>query len=293
MADRPYSASLRHAVRSTVVTVNGQATHYLEAGPANERSPETVLLVHDGAYGGDATSMVPLMDLLADRYRVVAPDLLGYGRTAKVVSFGANGYDFRIDHLAQFCRVVGIQRAHGVGVSYGGSMLLRSCAYGTLRLPLASVTSVTGTGGPWRRPSALADYDGSLESMRALMELFIDPAGPAFGDLVSRRHAASLAPGHVEALRAARVPGVVPRTSHDDDWPQALAGCEVPVLLVEAADDLLLEPGWPAHFEDVVPRLRTLVVEGRHLPTLDNPEPVAAAVAEVVQACREHEAEVI
>ena len=62
------------------IVAGGFRTRYLEAGPAQRADVPTVLLVHDGAFGADAgVTWSRLIPMLSTRYRVVAPDLLGYG----------------------------------------------------------------------------------------------------------------------------------------------------------------------------------------------------------------------
>jgi pimeloyl-ACP methyl ester carboxylesterase len=58
-------------------------THYLEAG----EGPHLVLL-HGGEYGASAeTTWKFSIGPLAEKFHVVAPDMLGYGLTDKIYSF--------------------------------------------------------------------------------------------------------------------------------------------------------------------------------------------------------------
>jgi pimeloyl-ACP methyl ester carboxylesterase len=63
-----------------------------------------------------------MLDLAAD-FRVYAPDLLGFGRSDKVVFLDRAPYAPCVQQIADFCRAVGIERAHFVGTSFGD----RSC----------------------------------------------------------------------------------------------------------------------------------------------------------------------
>ena len=67
-------------VRNAIL-VEGLDTSYLEAG-----SGPSVVLLHAGEFGGEAeTCWEATIPALAQHYRVLAPELLGFGRTAKVV----------------------------------------------------------------------------------------------------------------------------------------------------------------------------------------------------------------
>jgi alpha/beta hydrolase fold len=72
--------------RSRFIEVDGMRTHYLEAG---EGPP--VVLLHSGEFGGCAElSWEYLIPDLAQHFRVIAPDWLGFGQTAKVHDFESN-----------------------------------------------------------------------------------------------------------------------------------------------------------------------------------------------------------
>ena len=95
------------------VTIHGHQRAYRMAG-----SGPAVLLLHGIA--DNSESWVPLMADLARRFTVVAPDLLGHGRSAKPradysVAAYANG-------MRDLLEVLGIDRATVVGHSLGGGV---------------------------------------------------------------------------------------------------------------------------------------------------------------------------
>ena len=70
---------------SRFVDAGGLRTHYLEAG--NPAAPPVVLL-HGGGAGADATgNWHHTIPQLARTHRVIALDMVGFGRTAKPESF--------------------------------------------------------------------------------------------------------------------------------------------------------------------------------------------------------------
>lgn len=272
-------------VVQAVVLADGFRTRYLESKPGG-RPKGTIVLIHDGAFGGDAaTSWQQHMAALGDHYRVVAPDLLGYGGTDKAVHLGGSPYDFRIRHLAAFCRAIDVVApAHFAGVSFGGSMLLRALSPTMPDLPIASVTSIGGTGGPWRSPlsSQLADYAGTEQDMVRLLQLMVDADMPGFAELAEQRYRNTLIPGHVEACLAARLRGPAPRISSTEAWPEQLRGCRTPVMLVEGKRDVLMEPGWSENFRGVLDRLRIEVLDTKHLPNVDHPDLTSQLILDFV-----------
>ena len=267
------------------VLADGFRTRYLESKP--DGIPKgTIVLVHDGAFGGDAaTSWRQQLLALGDHYRVVAPDLLGYGGTDKAVYLGESPYEFRIRHLAAFCQAVGVVApAHFIGVSFGGSMLLRALVPTTPTLRIASLTSIGGTGGPWRSPlsSQLADYEGTEQDMARLLLLMVEPDMPGFAELAESRYRNTLIPGHVEACLAARLRGPAQRNGAAEVWPEQLRGCRTPVMLVEGKRDVLMETGWSENFRGVLDRLRIEVLDTKHLPNVDHPELISQLILDFV-----------
>ncbi|WP_433473895.1 alpha/beta fold hydrolase [Spirillospora sp. CA-142024] len=112
MTSTPLSEKTVHA--------GGQDVFVAEAG-----SGPTLVLLHGGGPGASGVSnYVRNIDALAEHYRVIVPDLPGYGRSTKHVDqrdpFG---------HLAAAVRglldELGLQSAHLVGNSYGGAAALR------------------------------------------------------------------------------------------------------------------------------------------------------------------------
>lgn len=92
-------------------TVFGAKIHYLEAG-----SGPVVILIH--GLGGNTTNWAPTIAPLAQKYRVIVPDQIGFGKSDKPM------LNYRVatlvDFLDGFYKQIGIQKASLVGNSLGG-----------------------------------------------------------------------------------------------------------------------------------------------------------------------------
>lgn len=260
------------------VKAGGVKTRYLEAG---QPGGVPLILLHDGTYGSDASvCWGPVLELLAEEFHVLAPDLLGYGGTDKLVYFDRDPLTQRIAHLASFCESLCIDRAYFAGNSFGGAVVLRTAAFGGL--PVARGITLCGTGGLFMRPerfSELQNYQPSLEAAARLWSLVAHRADP---EQVRRRYENSLIPGHWEALAAAAVRNPA-RPAGGKDWlPEYSAGLgriQVPILIVAGADDLLLEPGWERELAAMIPGAVTHRVEqAMHSPQADQPREVARVI---------------
>ncbi len=268
---------MSHRHRS--ITVDGLPTHFLEAGDG-----QPVVLLHGGEFGVDAEiAWEKVIPALAKRYRVLAPDMLGFGGSAKVVDF-TDGRGMRIRHIARFCELLGISSAHFIGNSMGGINLLTDLTSDTPVLPVRSAVAICGGGDIQKNAhtAALYDYDATVDAMRAIVAaLFLDPAYPADENYVRRRYESSIAPGAWESLAAARFrrPGLDAPAMPSSK--RAYERITVPVLLVEGAGDKLLPAGWAAEIAGQIPGARFAVVDAAgHCPQIEQPEALTDLVLE-------------
>ena len=252
--------------RSTMV--DGLSTAYLEAGEG-----DPVVLLHGGEFGANAEiSWERTISALAAEYRVLAPDMLGFGDSAKVIDFN-DGRGMRIRHVARLCAQLGVESAHFVGNSMGAINMLTDATSEAPVLPMRSMVTICGGGDIQRNQhlAALYDYDATVAGMRRIVEaLFHDPTYPADDGYVQRRYEYSTAPGAWEALAAARFrrPGAAPPppVSSNRDYERI----SVPTLVVEGACDKFLPPGWSKQIADQIPDARWAVVDSAgHCPQIE------------------------
>jgi len=109
--------TLFHADYSRFAEVDGVSVHYQEAG-RSEAPP--MILIHGFASSNLVWSKV-LLELADAGFRVIAPDLLGYGYSGKPRTL-----DYTIGSQAgmvvSLLNELGIERAVVVGSSYGGAV---------------------------------------------------------------------------------------------------------------------------------------------------------------------------
>jgi len=99
------------AQTSKEVLVFGQKIQYVEAGTG-----PTVILLH--GLGGSAQAWGLNIAPLAEKYHVIVPDQIGFGKSDKpLVNYRVRTY---VDFLDQFCKQLKIERATLVGSSMGG-----------------------------------------------------------------------------------------------------------------------------------------------------------------------------
>ena len=258
--------------RKTIL-VDGLTTGYLEAGQG-----DPVVLLHGGEFGVSADlGWERNIAALAERYRVLALDMLGFGESAKVIDFN-DGRGMRIRHIARFCDAVGVSSAHFVGNSMGAVNLFVDATSESPALQARSLVMICGGGEIQRNEhsAALYDYDATLLGMRRIVEaLFFDAAYRRDDAYVQRRYESSIAPGAWEALAAARFrrPGLKPPPLPSSR--RVYDRIAVPTLVVEGAGDKLLSDGWAAEIAGQIPHGRSAVVEeAGHCPQIEQPDAV-------------------
>lgn len=260
-------------IKNDTVLVNDLETRFLEGG---SRDNPTILFLHDGGWGASSdVTWGDVLPLAAEKFHVVAADLLGFGGSAKSVRLDQAPFGFRVRHLVALLDHLGISRpVHLVGSSFGGSVGLRALTMPQVRERIASVTSISGTGGPWRTPAgaALGKFDGTREDTARIVGLLCDDF-EGIEDQVDRRYEWAKAPGHYAATMAIHVPVPEPLKFQppSDPFPQSLQDVDTPVLLFECARDPLVELGWTKNLVDVLPRLEVKEIDHKHSPNISHP----------------------
>jgi pimeloyl-ACP methyl ester carboxylesterase len=134
------------------VALSHGRTHYLEAG---EGPP--VILLHGAGFPSGADSWLANIPGLSTRFRVLAPDCLGWGAGDQLDL----GYSFAylVDHVREFQDALDLERSHVVGHSMGGwiaSLLAYESPDRVDRLVLVAsggmATRPLGTMQSWQAP---------------------------------------------------------------------------------------------------------------------------------------------
>jgi pimeloyl-ACP methyl ester carboxylesterase len=172
-----YRAGVRRegAFRVRYVTVHGYRRAYVMAG-----SGPVLLLIH--GIGDSSDSWRPVLEELAEHHTVVAPDLLGHGRSEKPrADYTVAGY---ANGMRDLLSVLEIERATVVGHSLGGGV----AAQFAYQFPERCERLVlVGSGGVGRTVSPLLRF-AAVPGAEALM--------PILGTALGRRLAGS---GHHHA----------------------------------------------------------------------------------------------
>lgn len=99
-------------LREKTVEIPGFKIHYLEGG-----SGEPLLMIH--GFGANKDNWTRIARYLTPHYRVIAPDLPGFGESSKPADAGYR-YDDQLPRIQAFAEALGLKRYHVAGNSMGG-----------------------------------------------------------------------------------------------------------------------------------------------------------------------------
>lgn len=264
---------------------DGIRTAYLDIG---SRKLPPIVLLHDGAFGSDALSCWgELIPLLSRRYRVIAPDFLGYGGSSKIFDFDLDPRTQRVNGVLSLCRALEITAAPFIGSSFGGSVALIGAASG--RLPITVGVSIGGTAGPHMNQELFAEMHDYVPSAEAVVKLSRLVSQKQTDEAIARRLAASSSVSHRKSLNAARMRVVgepsTPARASKRPITEQLAEIQTPFLFIAGSGDPLLAAGWEHEMASLLVNGEAQLIEGAgHLCQVDEPQIVADAIIRFVDA---------
>lgn len=162
----------RSALSERTILVAGKPIFLAETG-----SGPAVVMLHGGGPGASGVSNYSRnIDALAQRFRVIVPDMPGYGRSVKGVD-PHDPFGYLADMIRGLLDELGIDVAHVVGNSYGGAAALRLALDTPHRAGKLVLMGPGGIGTTRALPTAglngLLSYYGGDGPSRAKLETFI------------------------------------------------------------------------------------------------------------------------
>lgn len=231
------------------VTVGGRKIFVAEAG-----SGPAVMLLHGGGPGASGvTNYSRNIDALARRYRVLVPDMPGYGRSSKGID-KSDPFGCLADAMRGVLDELSISTAHLVGNSYGGAAALRLALDTPGRVGKLVLMGPGGIGTTRGLPTAglnslLAYYGGAGPSREKLAEFIrnylVYDSDSVPDELIDLRYAASIDPEVVADPPLSRPSGPFAlRTLWRMDLTRdsRLASLQTPALILWGRDDKVNRP---------------------------------------------------
>jgi len=234
---------------SKSIDAGGITTNYHDEG-----SGSPVVLLHGSGPGVSAwANWRPVLPALAEHFRVVAPDIVGFGFTER-----PDGIQYTMDnwtkHAVDFLDAMEIEQADIVGNSFGGALAetLAIRHHDRVRRLV-----LMGSGGVQFELTEGLDiawgYTPSIENMKQLLDLFAYSRELVTDELAELRYKASMRPGIQEAYSqmfpAPRQNGINELAPSDDE----LRALEHQTLIVHGREDRIIPPAASRKLFELLP----------------------------------------
>ena len=180
------------------ISAGGIATNYHDWGKG-----APVVLLHGSGPGVSAWANWRLViPHLAENFRVIAPDIVGFGFTDRP---GDIRYDMEtwLRHALDFLDAMEIEQAHVIGNSFGGSLAVALATRAPQRISRLVLMGSVGLEFKLTEGLDLTwGYTPSIENMRRLLDLFAYDRSLVNDELARLRYEASIRPGVQESYAA-------------------------------------------------------------------------------------------
>ncbi len=218
------------------INSGGIVTNYHDQGQG-----DPVLLLHGSGPGVSAWANWRLViPHLAGNFRVIAPDIVGFGFTERPDDIR---YDMEtwLRHALDFLDAMELEQAHVVGNSFGGSLAVALAVHAPERVSRLVLMGSVGLEFELTEGLDLTwGYTPSLDNMRRLLDLFAYNRELVTDELAQLRYEASLRPGVQESYAAMfpapRQDGIRKICSSEAD----VGNIEHETLIIHGRDDRII-----------------------------------------------------
>jgi 2-hydroxymuconate-semialdehyde hydrolase len=177
------------------INTNSYNTNYHDVG-----SGHAVVMMHGSGAGVSGwANWRGIMPILSQEFRVIVPDLVGFGYTETPPDFEFVFMNSWVDQMIALLDGLGIEKAHLVGNSFGGSLAMWMAATYPDRFDRLVLM---GPGGwPDKVNTNLAklwDYTPSIENMKEIMDIMAFDRSIVTDELAELRYKVTMREGTQE-----------------------------------------------------------------------------------------------
>ena len=257
------------------VDVFGQKISYVEAG-----SGQPVVLLH--GLGGDLTNWAFTIPAVAAKYRVIVPDQIGFGNSAKPQ------INYRVatmvDFLHAFLRKLGIERATLVGNSLGGWIGASYALAHPDRVDKLVLVDSAGFAYSGPREPLMALNPSTLAAQRAVLQaIFYNPGSLITDGMLEMAFAMKMARG--DGYTVERFIDSIMRK--EDVLDGRLGSLKTPTLIIWGREDRLTPVSGAERFAKEIAGSSSVIIEKcGHVPQMERAAEFNAALLRFLEAGR-------
>ena len=278
--------------RVQYVTIHGHRRAFVKLGTG-----PALLLLH--GLGCDHTTWLPVLDSLARRYTVIAPDLLGHGLSDKPrADYSVGGF---ANGMRDLLTVLDVDKVTVVGHSFGGGVAMQFAYQFPERTERLVLVGSGGLGPEVSRAIRAITTPGFHQVMGVLTLPGIRHAGEAGLRLLSR--------SGIKEFRDFDEVAAIYRTFEDPsaraavrhvvravvDWQgqivtmadRAYLTDAMPMCVIWGAEDRVIPTGHADHAAELAPKARIEIMpDAGHFPHKDHPERFVRILHDFVRTTR-------
>ena len=255
-------------VRRELTLPCGQRCVYLDGGEG-----EVILLVH--GFGGNKDNFCRLAALLTERYRVIVPDLPGFGESDRPA-----GADYsctaQAGRLLELLDALGVARCHLAGNSMGGQISLSLAVLAPQRLLSVAVFNSSGL---WSVTPARAWLEADRRGANPLLVRSVEDYQALLADSFHRVPEVPAALLRVLAKERSEQLALEQQIFHavtEDSIEERIRGLALPTLVLWGEEDRIISPDAGRRLGELLADARlVLLPQTGHLPMLEAPQQVA------------------
>jgi pimeloyl-ACP methyl ester carboxylesterase len=250
----------------------GYKIRYLEEG----NSKKTVILIH--GLGGSAERWLKVIPLLSPKYRVIAPDLIGFGHSDKPST------DYTIEFFAKFLsgfiNSLGISRTILIGSSLGGQVAAECAGSNDSieKLVLVAPSGAMKHSTPTIDAYMMAALYPNQSSARIAFEMMSSTGtvdDVIVTDFIKRMSAPNAKLAFISSVLSVK-------NSHIRDSLQKI---KIPTLVIWGREDRMIPIEHARVFIDSISNCRFRELNGiGHLPHVEDPKVFAQSVLEFLNS---------
>jgi abhydrolase domain-containing protein 6 len=273
-------------MRAKTIEVDGIVWPYLEGGPAGA---ETIVMVH--GYGGDKDNWPLYARHFTKQFRVIAPDLPGFGRNVRdaALHYGVNT---QTERLHAFLAALGVDRFHLAGNSMGGFIALNYALTYPEQLKSLTVFDPAGVRSINKSEVELAADEGrnlllatTLEEFDRLLGFVMHKRLPSPKFMMKAMLAIQLR--HHDLLEA--IFWTLKSEALDDSLTERLCDIGTPTLIVWGRRDRVLDVSCAEVMAETMPDNRVVIFEDvGHVPMIECPRESAAHHLSLIEDVAKH-----
>jgi pimeloyl-ACP methyl ester carboxylesterase len=255
-------------VKENFTLIDGNKIRYLESG----NSKNTLVLIH--GLGASAERWSKMIPIFAKYYRVIVPDLIGFGYSDKPLADYTP--DFFSDFIKKFFDTVEIEHPSVIGSSLGGQITVE---YASTNPDMEKLVLVSPAGMMKQSTPALDAYimaalypnESSAQNVFELME----GSGNKIDDVIIRGFVERMQLPNAKLAFMSTILGL----KNSEMLTTKLQSIHTPTLLIWGSDDPVIPIQYAGGFMSALPKCIFYKMDGcGHTPYVQSPDLFASIV---------------